>query len=176
MRSDRDVTRSDRIANKDEQWPSIHEANCEQNHRHVWKHYLPWHSVINTKWVGCQNYNFFQICFGGHQSFMWGHWYTCFGQVMSGDRVQSQGGSLACMLHRLWTMNFWDSPPVQHLLTSWWPKWWLSCFDPHTCTCTRIGEIWVQDQLCHCFAACDKTYTPPPELCQNDKLILYENM
>ena len=46
MRTDRAVARSDRVANKDEQWPSIHEADCEQNHRRVWKHYHPLWSVI----------------------------------------------------------------------------------------------------------------------------------
>ena len=47
MRIDRTVTRSDRVENKNEQWPSIHEADCQQNHRRVWKHYLPLRSVIN---------------------------------------------------------------------------------------------------------------------------------
>ena len=32
--------------NKDEQWPSSHEANCEQNDTRLWKHYLPLRSVI----------------------------------------------------------------------------------------------------------------------------------
>ena len=45
MRTDRAVTRSDQVANKDEQWPSIHEADCEQNHRRLYKHYLPLRSV-----------------------------------------------------------------------------------------------------------------------------------
>ena len=35
MRTDREVTKmnSDRVANKDEQWPSNHDAYCEQNDR-----------------------------------------------------------------------------------------------------------------------------------------------
>ena len=45
MRTDHAVTRSSRVANKDEQWLSIYEADCEQNHRHVWKHYLRLRSV-----------------------------------------------------------------------------------------------------------------------------------
>ena len=45
MRTDRVVTRNDQVANKDEQWPGIQEADCGQNHRHVWKHYLPLRSV-----------------------------------------------------------------------------------------------------------------------------------
>ena len=34
MRTDHAVTRmsSDRVANKDEQWPSSHEADCKQNY------------------------------------------------------------------------------------------------------------------------------------------------
>ena len=43
MRTDRIVT-SDRVANKDEQWPSRHEADCGQNDRH----YLPLRSVIQN--------------------------------------------------------------------------------------------------------------------------------
>ena len=38
MHTDRAVPRSDRVANKDEQWLSIHEADCEQNHRRIGKH------------------------------------------------------------------------------------------------------------------------------------------
>ena len=45
MRTDHTVT-SDWVANKDEQWPSRHEANCGQNDRRLWKHYLPLRSVI----------------------------------------------------------------------------------------------------------------------------------
>ena len=40
MRIDRTAT-SDRVANKDEQWPSRHEADCGQNDRRLCKHYLP---------------------------------------------------------------------------------------------------------------------------------------
>ena len=47
LRTDRTITRSDRVASKDEQWPSSHEEDCEQNHRRVWKHYLHLRSVIN---------------------------------------------------------------------------------------------------------------------------------
>ena len=50
MRTDRAVTRSDREANKDEQWPRSHEADCEQNHRRMWKHYLPLRPVKMVKY------------------------------------------------------------------------------------------------------------------------------
>ena len=36
MRTDHAVT-SDRVANKDEKWPSRHEADCGQNDRQLWK-------------------------------------------------------------------------------------------------------------------------------------------
>ena len=48
MRTDRTVTRSDKVANKDEQWPSIHEADFKQNRRCMWKHYLPSKSVTGN--------------------------------------------------------------------------------------------------------------------------------
>ena len=35
MRTDLTVTRSDRVGYKDEQWLSIHETDCEQDHRRV---------------------------------------------------------------------------------------------------------------------------------------------
>ena len=39
MRTDREVTQmsSNQVANKDEQWLSSHEADCEQNDRRLWK-------------------------------------------------------------------------------------------------------------------------------------------
>ena len=48
MRTDRTVT-SYRVASKDDQWPSKQEADCEQNDRHLWKHYLPLRSVITLR-------------------------------------------------------------------------------------------------------------------------------
>ena len=47
MHTDHVVIRisSDRVANKDEQWLSNHETDCEQNDRRLWKHYLSLRSV-----------------------------------------------------------------------------------------------------------------------------------
>ena len=44
---------SDRVANKDEQWPSSIKADCGQNDRHLWKQYLPLRSVTRqlTSWI-----------------------------------------------------------------------------------------------------------------------------
>ena len=42
---------SDRVANKDEQWPSSHEADYEQNNRRLLGHYLPLRSVSIRKTV-----------------------------------------------------------------------------------------------------------------------------
>ena len=33
----------------------------------------------------------------------------------------------------------WDSPLVQHRLTSWWPAWQPSCFLPSTCEQALVG-------------------------------------
>ena len=44
MCTDRTVT-SDWVTNKDEPWHSGHEADCGQNDRRLWKHYLPLRSV-----------------------------------------------------------------------------------------------------------------------------------
>ena len=41
------------MANKDEQWPSRHEADCGQNYRRLWKHYYPLRSVTNCKCGKC---------------------------------------------------------------------------------------------------------------------------
>ena len=59
--------------------------------------------------------------FGGHQSFLWGHW---FGLLMISVLVfKARGGPLACILPCLCAMDFLDSPLVWHLLTSWQPAW-----------------------------------------------------
>ena len=72
----------------------------------------------------------FFFFFGGHESFLWGHWYPCFGfLVMSplgfkarvGSALFDLSGGICVMLHVPW-----DSPLVQHLPTSWQPAWQLS--------------------------------------------------
>ena len=70
---------------------------------------------------------FFKKFFGGHESFLWGHWYPYFGLlVMSplgfkarvGSALFELSGGICVMLHIPW-----DSPLVWHLPTSWQPAW-----------------------------------------------------
>ena len=63
---------------------------------------------------------------------------------LSGDEFQSQGRLLACLLLYLCAVDPSDSPPVQHLLTSWQPVLQSTLFDLHTGTRTSIGETRVR--------------------------------
>ena len=66
---------------------------------------------------------------GGHKSFLWGHWYPCFGfLVMSALGFKARVDFLTCLVHHLCTTDSSDSPVVQYLLTSWWLVWEPSCF------------------------------------------------
>ena len=60
MCTDRKVTKmsNNQVANKDEQWPSSHEADCEQNDRRLWKHYLPLRSVNIFRFTMQSSFNF----------------------------------------------------------------------------------------------------------------------
>ena len=49
----------------------------------------------------------------------WTSGYVC-------SELQSQGGTLACVLHCPCVMDSSNLPLVWHLLTSWWPVWWPS--------------------------------------------------
>ena len=70
---------------------------------------------------------------------------------------QSQGGSLACMLHHWYAAESSDSPLVQHLLASWQPVSQPRCSNPHTSKQELIGRAWVWVLLCCCLTAWDKT-------------------
>ena len=74
---------------------------------------------------------FFFKNFGGHESFLWGHWYPCFKLlVMSPLGFKARVGSALFELSEGVCVTLhvpWDSPLVQHLPTSWWPAWQLSC-------------------------------------------------
>ena len=59
----------------------------------------------------------FFLIFGGHESFLWGHWYPFWTSDDVSPGFQSQGGSLTCMLCHLCALNSWHSPLVWHLLT-----------------------------------------------------------
>ena len=67
---------------------------------------------------------FFKI-FGGHEYFLWGHWYPCFGLlVMSPLGFKARVGSL---IWAWWRHMCYMFPEIhlwwQHLLTSWQPAW-----------------------------------------------------
>ena len=105
-------------------------------------------------------YLFFKI-FGGHESFLWGHWYPCFGLLVTSPlcfkaRVSSAlftlGGVIRVTLHIPW-----DSPLVLHLLTSWQLTWLLSRFLPHTCKCiggSQTGDLLLHERMLNrlCYA------------------------
>ena len=66
--------------------------------------------------------------FGGHESFLWGHWYPYFGLLVTpalgfkarvGSALFELRGAICIMLHIPW-----NSPLVRHLPTSWRLAWW----------------------------------------------------
>ena len=57
--------------------------------------------------------------FRGHQYFLWGFSYACFGLlVTSAMDIKARLDPLLCMLHHLCSVDSSDSPLVQHLLIS----------------------------------------------------------
>ena len=97
---------------------------------------------------------FFWTIFGGHQSFSWSHWYSCFGLRVTSvmgfkDRVDPL---LACFLACI-EMDSSDSPLVRHLLTSWRPALHSSFFDRHN-KCALIHQHSDNfGRLFHAYAA-----------------------
>ena len=84
-----------------------------------WKYYLPTNPL-----------SFFFLIFGGHESFLWDHWYPYFGLLVTsplgfkarvGSALFKLSGGVRVMLHIAL-----DLPLVQHLPTSWQPAWQLS--------------------------------------------------
>ena len=72
--------------------------------------------------------------FGGHKSFLWDHWFNCSELLISpAQAFKAKMDSLACVPSGLHAVGCSDSHLVWHLLSSWWPAWQLSLFDPHTC-------------------------------------------
>ena len=75
-------------------------------------------SLIQDSWIYIQveDSPILFLLFGGHKSFLWGHWYPCFGLlVMCSLGFKARG---MCDIHFLIY-----TPLVWHLLTSWWPAW-----------------------------------------------------
>ena len=86
---------------------------------HNWGIYIDW----KNKTIGILHVFF--LNFGGHVSFLWDHWYPYFGLLVTfplGSALFELSRGIHVTLHIPW-----DSPLVQHLLTSWWPSL------PHTC-------------------------------------------
>ena len=102
--------------------------------RNYHKSYGTCHSLF---FVFCFFFKFLEdIC-----PFLWGHWYPCFGiLVMSAQDLNTRVDSPTCMLCCPCTMDCSDSPLVWHLLTSWWPAWQLSHFNPRTCEQALVGS------------------------------------
>ena len=73
---------------------------------------------------------FFENIFGELPFFLWGHWYPCFGLLMTSALGFKARLCLflVCFGHLCTTTDCWDSPLVRHLLTSWLPAWLLSHF------------------------------------------------
>ena len=61
--------------------------------------------------------------FGGHKSFLWGHWYPCFGLLVT---------SLGSSLIRTWRRHTWYMFHEIHLSTSRRPAW-QPIASPHAC-------------------------------------------
>ena len=58
--------------------------------------------------------------FGGHQPFLWGHWYALLVTSSLGFKARVVIGYLVSMLWYPRIRDSSDSPLVRHLLTSWW--------------------------------------------------------
>ena len=74
--------------------------------------------------------------------FLWGHWYPCFGLLVTSPLgFKARVGSALFVLDRGVRVTLhipWDSPLVLHLPTSWQPAWPLSWTLPHTCNLFHI--------------------------------------
>ena len=84
---------------------------------------------------------FFKITFGGHKSFLLGHWYPCFGLLVTSPLgFKARVGSLIHALADVYVLHIpWYSPMVLHLLTFCGPAWQPSHSLPHTCEQTMAG-------------------------------------
>ena len=57
------------------------------------------------------------------------------------SEFQSYVRSLVCILHRLGSMDFSDSPLMQLLLTTWQAAVQLRLFEPHACTKINVASL-----------------------------------
>ena len=109
------------------------------------------------------------LIFGGHKSFLWGKWYSCFGlQVMSPLGFKARVGSLICIWERCTvlvthSLRFTSgATPADLLATSMADRPFSS-----TCLWAGIGGDQNWDLLCLCcLTVWDQADTLLTELCR----------
>lgn len=85
---------------KSQYWQTmvLHNHHCEQ---------LPSTCMIYESW------NNFVLNFGGHQYFLLGYWYPCFGHLVTSTLgFKARVDPITCMLCHLCAMESWGSPLV----------------------------------------------------------------
>ena len=90
-----------------------------------------WHFQKSSSYRSFFSYKIF----GGHKSFSWGHWYPCFGLVVTS--VMDFKARVNPFLHAFSPMF---SPLVLHLLIALRTEWQPSRFD--LCTCRHVCKHW----------------------------------
>ena len=70
--------------------------------------------------LSLKNFVEFYEIFGGHKSFLWVHWYPCFGLL--GFKARMGSLNHAWQKYMCYTLPG-DSPLVRHLPTSWQTTW-----------------------------------------------------
>ena len=95
-------------------------------------------------YLGFSSRNHFFKIFGGHRSFLWGHWYPCFWLLVTSPLgFKARVGSLIHTWQRCNVIYVpWDSPLAQPLPTSWGSAWQLSKSLPHTFIQELVGLEW----------------------------------
>ena len=83
---------------------------------------------------------------------LWGHWQLCSELwVISPLGFKVRVGSLISHLAEAYMLHIrWDSPLVQHLLTSWQPVWQPSPSLPYTCEQALVG---LETRIYHAASA-----------------------
>ena len=126
-----------------------------------WRSRFHWIYHRDQRLQRINNVTFLENKFGGHQSFLWSHWYRLDFGLWTGDvcpEFQNQVGFFALIFPYVHAMDSSDSPLVRYLLTSWQPAWQPSLFDPLTCKC--ISLLNLNDMVC------------PGVLVENDRLVM----
>ena len=69
-------------------------------------------NMIFKKWI-MKNNEFLKKNFGGHKFFLWGHWYPCFGLLVTSALSFKAGVDVLCSFSLVWSS---DLPLVWYLL------------------------------------------------------------